>query len=125
MNDQLDAILKSLGIISLNARQLFIEAAEVKEWKKSKDIFVAGKTNSSEYILISGMAHRYNFSEDSAMVTTGFYGPAAVITPHFARMHKGEIAVVKPLGATFCVLVKLLELYENDILISWESRNEE
>lgn len=90
MNDQLDAILKSLGIVSLNARQLFIEAAEVKEWKKGKDIFVAGKTNSSEYILISGMAHRYNVSEDGAMVTTGFYGPAAVVTPHFARVHKGK-----------------------------------
>lgn len=43
---------------------------------------------------------------------------------HFARMKKGMIAVVKPARATFCVLVKLLELYENDILVSWELRNE-
>jgi diaminohydroxyphosphoribosylaminopyrimidine deaminase/5-amino-6-(5-phosphoribosylamino)uracil reductase len=43
---------------------------------------------------------------------------------HFARMRKGMIAVVKPSGATFCVLVKLLEIYENDILFQWELRND-
>ncbi len=43
---------------------------------------------------------------------------------HFARMKKGMIAVVKPQGATFCVLVKLIELYENDVLIQWELRND-
>lgn len=42
---------------------------------------------------------------------------------HFARMKKGMIAVVCPLGATFCLLVKLLDLYENDILFQWELRN--
>lgn len=43
---------------------------------------------------------------------------------HFARMKKGMIAVVQPAGATFCVLVRLLELYENDILFQWEVRND-
>ena len=42
---------------------------------------------------------------------------------HFARMEKGLIAVVQPEGAGFCVLVQLIELYENDILFQWEVRN--
>lgn len=42
---------------------------------------------------------------------------------HCARLSKGMIAIVKPNGATFCVLVKLLELYDNDILFQWEIRN--
>jgi len=44
---------------------------------------------------------------------------------HVARMRKGMIAVVKPSGATFCVLIKLLDLYPNDILFQWEVRNDE
>lgn len=42
---------------------------------------------------------------------------------HFARMKKGMIAIVRPSNATFCLLVKLMELYENDILFHWEMRN--
>jgi diaminohydroxyphosphoribosylaminopyrimidine deaminase / 5-amino-6-(5-phosphoribosylamino)uracil reductase len=43
---------------------------------------------------------------------------------HFARMKKGMISVVQPAGGTFCVLVRLIELYENDILFQWEVRND-
>lgn len=43
---------------------------------------------------------------------------------HFARLRKGEIAIVKPSSATFCILIKLLELYEKDILFQWEVRND-
>lgn len=42
---------------------------------------------------------------------------------HYARMKKGMIAIVCPAGATFCLLVKLIELYENDIQFQWEMRN--
>jgi diaminohydroxyphosphoribosylaminopyrimidine deaminase/5-amino-6-(5-phosphoribosylamino)uracil reductase len=42
---------------------------------------------------------------------------------HFARMKKGDIAVVFPDGASFFVLVQLLELYENDIKFHWACRN--
>lgn len=43
---------------------------------------------------------------------------------HFARLKKGMIAVVRPQAAGFCVLIRLLELYEQDILIQWEVRND-
>lgn len=42
---------------------------------------------------------------------------------HFARMKKGMISIVRPSGATFCVLIKLHEIFENDILFQWEVRN--
>lgn len=42
---------------------------------------------------------------------------------HFARMRKGMIAVVQPSGSTFCVLIKLHELFEKDILFQWEVRS--
>ncbi|GBQ30630.1 cytidine/deoxycytidylate deaminase family protein [Gluconacetobacter azotocaptans] len=41
---------------------------------------------------------------------------------HYARMEKGMIAIVRPEGSTFCVLFKLIDLFENDILIKWEVR---
>jgi diaminohydroxyphosphoribosylaminopyrimidine deaminase/5-amino-6-(5-phosphoribosylamino)uracil reductase len=43
---------------------------------------------------------------------------------HYARLNKGMIAIVKPNKATFCVLFKLLELFDNEILIQWEIRND-
>jgi len=42
---------------------------------------------------------------------------------HVARMKKGMMAIVKPSSATFCVIIKLLEIYENDILFQWQLRN--
>lgn len=43
---------------------------------------------------------------------------------HIARMTKGMIAVVQPAKAGFCILVRLIDLYENDILFQWEVRND-
>lgn len=42
---------------------------------------------------------------------------------HFARMKKDMIAIVQPAGSTFCVLIKLIDLFENDILFQWEVRH--
>ncbi|MBI9052333.1 MAG: CMP deaminase [Bacteroidales bacterium] len=42
---------------------------------------------------------------------------------HYARMKKDMIAIVKPSRATFYVLIKLIEIYEKDILFKWEMRN--
>lgn len=43
---------------------------------------------------------------------------------HVARMTKGMIAVVHPGNVGFCVLVKLIDLFENDILFQWEVRSD-
>jgi diaminohydroxyphosphoribosylaminopyrimidine deaminase/5-amino-6-(5-phosphoribosylamino)uracil reductase len=42
---------------------------------------------------------------------------------HFARMKKGDIAIVYPEGSSFFVLVELVEAYENDIKFRWACRN--
>lgn len=42
---------------------------------------------------------------------------------HFARMHEGEIAVVKAPYDTFATLIKLDEISETSILFSWQTRN--
>lgn len=42
---------------------------------------------------------------------------------HVARMNKGMIAIVKPESSTFYILIKLLEVYDKDILFQWELRN--
>jgi len=42
---------------------------------------------------------------------------------HCARMKVGNISVVRPKNATFCLLVKLLELNERDISFQVEVRN--
>ena len=42
---------------------------------------------------------------------------------HYARMTKGMIAIVQPSGVTFCVLIKVNEIFENDILFQWEVRD--
>ena len=42
---------------------------------------------------------------------------------YFARMQKDMIVIVQPEGSTFCVLIKLIDLFENDILFQWEVRN--
>jgi diaminohydroxyphosphoribosylaminopyrimidine deaminase/5-amino-6-(5-phosphoribosylamino)uracil reductase len=43
---------------------------------------------------------------------------------HDARMTDGDIVVIKPPNATFCVLIKLITIYEKDILFQWQVRND-
>jgi diaminohydroxyphosphoribosylaminopyrimidine deaminase/5-amino-6-(5-phosphoribosylamino)uracil reductase len=42
---------------------------------------------------------------------------------YFARMKKDMIAIVQPEGSTFSVFIKLIDLFENDILFQREVRN--
>ncbi|WKW45460.1 hypothetical protein P3875_06625 [Myroides sp. JBRI-B21084] len=90
MAEILDNILNDFGITSTFSRQLFKDKASLKEYSKSKEIFAEGKKNELEYLLISGVLHRYNISDKGEIVTTGFYMPKSVITPHFARTNKGK-----------------------------------
>lgn len=69
---------------------MFIQRAQIAELPKNEIIFIEGKKNQSEYLLLSGVAHRYNISDKGDIVTTGFYMSDSVITPHFARTHKGK-----------------------------------
>jgi len=88
--EKLSYILTNFGIVTSFSRQLFLEKAEVVELPKNHIIFSEGKKNNYEYILISGVVHRYNISDKGDMVTSGFYMSESVITPHFARTNNGK-----------------------------------
>jgi len=90
MNNQLSNLLHDFGIVSTCAQQLFLDKANVVELPKNHTVFLEGKKNHFEYILISGVAHRYNISDKGDTVTTGFYMSKSVITPNFARTNNGK-----------------------------------
>ena len=90
MKDKLSDLLTDLGIVSNVSKQKFLDEAEVIELPKNQHIFLEGKENHYEYILISGVLHRYNVSDRGDTVTTGFYMPKSVITLHFARTFSGK-----------------------------------
>ncbi len=111
MAEILDNILNDFGITSTFSRQLFKDKASLKEYSKSKEIFAEGKKNELEYLLISGVLHRYNISDKGEIVTTGFYMPKSVITPHFARTNKGKnIFSLQTLTDTVIVEIPVNEL---------------
>jgi len=90
MTDKLDDILNHFGITSTVSKQMFKDKSSIKELPKNSDIFVEHRKNDFEYLLISGVAQRYNISEKGENVTTGFYMANSVITPHFARTQNGD-----------------------------------
>ena len=90
MNEKLSNILNDFGIISAFSKQLFFDKADIVELPKNHIIFSEGKKNHSEYVLISGIVHRFNISDKGDAITTGFYMSKSVITPHFARTNNGK-----------------------------------
>jgi len=90
MDDTLSDILTDFGIVSAFSKQLFLDKAVMVEQPKNHNIFLEGKKNHFEYILISGVVHRYNISDKGDMITSGFYMSKSVITPHFARTIDGK-----------------------------------
>ena len=71
-------------------------------------------SSSNGAVRIAAGASRFNDISDPTI----FRFPS-----HFARMKKDMIAIVQPEGSTFGVLIKLIDLFENDILFQWEVRN--
>jgi CRP-like cAMP-binding protein len=62
----------------------------IKTYSKNREVLAEGKKNDMEYLLLSGVLHRYNISDKGDIITTGFYLPGSVITPHFARTTSGK-----------------------------------
>lgn len=111
MTNILDNILKDFGITTPFSRQLFKDKSTLKEYSKCTDIFVEGKKNELEYLLISGVLHRFNISDKGDIVTTGFYMPKSVITPHFARTNKeGNIFSLQTLTDTIIAEISVKDL---------------
>ena len=86
----------------------------LQKWDTPNEIFVEGKKNDLEYLIVSGVLHRYNFSEKGDLVTTGFYMPNSVVAPHFARMNKGK-SIFSLQTLTYAVIAEI-PVKELDIL---------
>lgn len=111
MAEILDLLLNDFGITSIFSKQLFKDKATIKEYSKFQEIFFEGKKNELEYLLVTGVLHRFNISEKGEVVTTGFYMPKSVITPHFARTHKGKnIFSLQTLTDTLIVEIPVKDL---------------
>lgn len=111
MNDPIDKILNHFDISSTTSIQLFKNKAVIKELQKNKVIFEEHKKNEFEYLLISGVAQRFNISDKGDIITTGFYMSNSVITPHFARTNKGKsIFSLQSLTDIVIVEIPVIEL---------------
>jgi CRP-like cAMP-binding protein len=106
MTERLDQILIKLGIAGINSRKQFIDKSTIRILPKNTNLLVEGKRNSSEYMLISGVMHRYNINDEGEMVTSGFYVEASVCTPHFARTYQGK-SIFSIQTLTECVLAEI------------------
>lgn len=77
--------LQLAGIQSSTGQDSFKRVAKLHTYKRWAYVFQANKINDSEYLLLDGIAQRGHEHPDGVWVTTGFYLPGSVITPHFAR----------------------------------------
>ena len=90
MTTKLSDLLHGVGIVSAVAQQQFLQKSNLLNLARNKDLMHAGKANDREYLLVDGILHRYNVTEEGQVVTTGFYMPGSVVTPHFARTKNGK-----------------------------------
>lgn len=86
----LEKFLQEIGVTSAFSIELFKDKSVIREYSKSENVFVEGGKNETEYIVLSGVLHRFNISEKGEIITTGFYMSKSAITPHFARTNNGK-----------------------------------
>ena len=111
--DKLQKALEEFGVRTVLSQKLFIDSSNLKEYKKNEIIFYENKRNSSEYMLIEGILHRYNVNDKGEIVTTGFYMANIAITPHSARTIKGKsIFTLQALTPTIIAEIPVIILNE-------------
>lgn len=79
------SIFQKYSSVSPSSLSRLLEACEIKQFKKGNILSTKDKTDSFEYFLIDVIACRYLFDKEGEIVVSGFYLPAEVITPNFAR----------------------------------------
>jgi CRP-like cAMP-binding protein len=87
---RLKTILQNFGVISEYSQNLFSADCTFKEYQKGKILFTEDKKNTTEYLVLNGVLHRFNVDDNGENVTTGFYLKNTIITPHFARTVKNK-----------------------------------
>ena len=84
------SIFQKYTSLSPSSLGRLLEACEINPYKKGHILSTKDRTDSFEYFLIDGIACRYLFDEEGEIVVSGFYLPAEVITPNFARTINGS-----------------------------------
>jgi len=86
----LETVLQNFGIISEFSQNLFAANCSFKEYQKGKILFAEEKKNITEYLVLNGVLHRFNVTDNGENVTTGFYLKNTFVTPNFARTVKNK-----------------------------------
>ncbi|MBS1597890.1 MAG: Crp/Fnr family transcriptional regulator [Bacteroidetes bacterium] len=73
-----------------NTARFVFEKSSIKTFLRNDIVAKAGKTDSLEYFLLSGIFHAYSVSPDNEQVTTRIFLPQTVITPHIVRTFEGR-----------------------------------
>jgi CRP-like cAMP-binding protein len=87
---KLSEILNKYGINDSHSVNEFLSRSSIQIYSRNTLLFRENQKNTSEYIIIKGIAHRHNISVDGEPVTTGFFFNGSVVTPHFARTVKNQ-----------------------------------
>lgn len=88
--NKLKKILNSYHELSESSFALILQNCEIKSHPADVYISCEHKSDSSEYFLLEGILHSCHYAESGENITTGFYLPGTVITPHFARTIMGK-----------------------------------
>ncbi|NUM71649.1 MAG: Crp/Fnr family transcriptional regulator [Ignavibacteriaceae bacterium] len=88
--DKLKETLNSYHELSDSSLEILLQNCEISSHTAETYISRENKPDSSEYFLLEGILHSCHYSESGENITTGFYLPGTVITPHFARTIGGN-----------------------------------
>jgi CRP-like cAMP-binding protein len=88
--DKLSAILTGYSPVRKSSLDLISANCTLIHLEKMEHFSKAGQRDVNEYFILEGIAHRYVMNEEGQSVTTGFYLPESVVTPHFARTIDGK-----------------------------------
>jgi CRP-like cAMP-binding protein len=86
----LEEIILTYYPVAGNSLASIIQSAEICDCADGEHICSEGKLASYELFILRGVVHSCIYKEDGERITTGFYLPQTVVTPHFARTVKGR-----------------------------------
>ena len=88
MEDTVRKILAKYGVEVTRMQNLFLRESCMRKFQTQELLVAENRVSSAEYLLVEGILHRFNAISEGGNVTTGFYVPGNIITPHFARVSR-------------------------------------
>ena len=85
------SIITNIHSLSQSSYKIILDNCRIHRYVRNQLIATEGKTNLNEYFLLEGVMHRFSTTDEGENITTDFYLPASVVTPHFARTIRAKI----------------------------------